>query len=243
MFGLASWQIGWLLGLWLVWALLLFGGFARGGSAEPNRRIPAPNRMGSSLALVMAAWSWAVFAWGSVLQGYAILIAIGMTFGMLGDLWLAGWMPRGRSLPGGVGAFALGHVAYIVAMLGLGRDLGLDAAAVRWGALLAWLLIGAVGWYLVVARPTAEMKPIHFATLPYALLLAATTGFATGLALQDTRFVPLALGAALFLFSDLILAGDLFAGLDFPLLSDVVWLTYGPGQMLIVYAISAVVLF
>jgi hypothetical protein len=46
---------------------------------------------------------------------------------------------------------------------------------------------------------------------------------------------PLALGAALFLLSDLILAGELFRGWRRPGL-DVVWLTYGPAQMLIVYS-------
>jgi hypothetical protein len=79
--------------------------------------------------------------------------------------------------------------------------------------------------------------------LPYALLLASTAGLATGLALQSTYFVPLAIGAALFLLSDLILAGELFSGLQFPLIGDVIWLTYGPGQALIVYASGVARLF
>ncbi|MBI5669683.1 MAG: hypothetical protein HZC41_16925 [Chloroflexi bacterium] len=36
--------------------------------------------------------------------------------------------------------------------------------------------------------------------------------------------------------SDLILAGELFSGINFPLIGDVMWLTYGPAQMLIVYS-------
>jgi hypothetical protein len=55
--------------------------------------------------------------------------------------------------------------------------------------------------------------------------------------------VPLAIGAALFLLSDLILAGELFSGLKFPLIGDVIWLTYGPAQALIVYAAGAARLF
>lgn len=50
--------------------------------------------------------------------------------------------------------------------------------------------------------------------------------------------MPLAPGGALFLLSDLILAGDMFSGLFFPLIGDVVWLTYGPAQMLIIYSIG-----
>jgi hypothetical protein len=73
------------------------------------------------------------------------------------------------------------------------------------------------------------------AALLYALLLAGTAGVATGLALQTPAFIPVAVGAALFLASDLILAGELFNGLSFPLIGDVVWLTYGPAQALIVY--------
>ena len=48
----------------------------------------------------------------------------------------------------------------------------------------------------------------------------------------------LAIGAGLFLFSDLVLAGELFADYKFKSVGDVVWLTYGPGQMLIVYSIG-----
>ena len=78
--------------------------------------------------------------------------------------------------------------------------------------------------------------------MPYALLLATTAGLALGLALQQAAFFPLALGAFLFLFSDLILAGALFGGREWPLHHDIVWLTYGPGQMLIVYSIAVLLL-
>ena len=73
----------------------------------------------------------------------------------------------------------------------------------------------------------------------YDPFLASSAGFATGLALNLSLFIPLAIGCALFLLSDLILAAQLFAGLSFPLIGDVVWLTYGPAQMLIVYSIGA----
>ena len=73
--------------------------------------------------------------------------------------------------------------------------------------------------------------------LPYSLLLATTAGIATYLALEDRRFSLLAVGAVLFLVSDLILAFRLFHG-EFALATHAVWLTYGPGQMLIVYSIG-----
>ena len=75
--------------------------------------------------------------------------------------------------------------------------------------------------------------------LPYALLLATTAGLAGGVGLQAGRFIPVAVGGLLFLTSDLILAAQLFNQAYFPWISDWVWLTYGPAQMLIVYGLGA----
>lgn len=64
-------------------------------------------------------------------------------------------------------------------------------------------------------------------------LLASPVGLGSGLAIQDRRLIPLAVGGTLFLLSDLILAGDMFSDLFFRLIGGVVWLTYGPVQVLI----------
>lgn len=236
------WQRTWLLVLLILWALLLFGGFALGSAGESARRMPTWTRMASSATLVVAAFSWYAFVRGMPAANYALLIALGMTFGFLGDLALAGLLPGGRNVIGGIVAFGIGHVFYIFALLRLAERAGLHDTR-RWIALAVWLLIGLVGWYLLVYRGATAggQAPavVHWIALPYALLLATTTGLATGLALADSRFVLVAVGAALFLLSDLILAGEMFSGLSFPLIGDVIWLTYGPGQMLIVYSIGA----
>ena len=231
------WQRYWLIGLGLLWAVLLFGGFLAGRS-DASTRMPTWTRLGSSLALVAAAWSWYVFSRDTAAHAFTLLLALGMTAGFLGDLFMAGVLPGGRSVLGGMGAFGLGHVFYIAACLMLGNQQGLNAAGPRWGAWAAWLLVGLVGWYVVVFRGQAATT-LHWAALPYALLLASTAGCATGLALQAPAFIPLALGGALFLASDLILAAQLFNGLRFPYIGDVIWLTYGPAQLLIVYAAGA----
>jgi hypothetical protein len=232
----------WLPGLLLLWALLLFGGFAFGTlNAERTRRMPTWTRMGSSLALVVAAWSWYAFTLGTPVSALSLCLAIGMTLGCLGDLFLAGLLPLPQPVLGGIAAFGLGHIAYITGLLLFANQEHLDAPGPRWGAWLAWLLIGLAGWYLVVYRGS---KPtvLHKAALPYALLLASTAGLATGLAAQAPVFIPLAIGAALFLLSDLILAAQLFNHLHFPLIGDVIWLTYGPAQALIVYAVASALL-
>lgn len=232
-----------LWGLLILWALLLFGGFLLGKpTGEPLRRMPLWTRMTSSLLLVIATWTWAVLARGTAAQTFAQWLALGMTFGLLGDLSMAGLIPWGQRVLGGIAMFGLGHLFYITALVGFGNSQGLDQAGVRWGTLLVWLLIGFLGWYLMVFRGQ-NSTVLHWAALTYALLLASTAGFATGLALQAPQFTPMAVGAALFLISDLILAGNLFSGLRFPLLDDVVWLTYGPGQMLIVYAVGSALRF
>ncbi|MEZ4519952.1 MAG: lysoplasmalogenase [Chloroflexota bacterium] len=226
----------WLIGLLIVWAILLFGGFII-GTGDPARRMPTWTRMASSATLVVAAYSWYLFSRGTAGSGYALLIAVGMTFGFIGDLWLAGLLPGGRNVIGGIVAFGIGHIFYIIAFLRFSNETGLDDPMKRWGSLLIWLLIGALGWYFIVFRGQ-EPSIVTWVALPYALLLASTAGLATGMGLQDSHFIPLAIGAALFLLSDLILAGELFAGLSFPLIGDVIWLTYGPAQMLIVYSIG-----
>lgn len=232
-------QVYWLLGLLALWAVFLFGGFLFGKvNAEHTRRMPTWTRMASSLTLVIAAWSWAVFTWSASVHALSLLLAIGMTLGCLGDLLLARLLPTRQPVLGGIAAFGLGHIAYITGLLLFGNQRGLDAPGPRWGAWLIWLLIGLAGWYFVVYRGS-KATTLHCAALPYALLLASTAGVAAGLALQAPIFVPLALGAALFLLSDLILATELFNGLRFPFIGDLIWLTYGPAQALIVYCVAS----
>lgn len=229
-----------LLILALVWAALLFGGFFFSKpQAGREGRMPTWTRVMSTFMLMVAGWGWIAVTRNTRAASYATLIAIGITVGFVADLIMAGLLRLSPRVLWGMVAFALGHVVYIAAIIGFANSHGLTAAGLRFGAWLTWLIIGAAAWYFVVFR---GQKPtvLHWAALPYALLLASTTGFATGLALQDGTFFPLAIGAALFLISDLILAAHLFAGRSFPLIDDAIWLTYGPGQMLIVYSIAAV---
>jgi hypothetical protein len=231
-----------LLILWIAWAVLLFGGMAFGKpDTEHTRRMPRWTRMASSLTLVIAGWSFALLHRDSLYAKLMLLVAVGMTLGFVGDLFMAKLILRNDSyIFGGIGAFGLGHIAYIAAFLTLADRLRLDAPTPRWAALIALWIIGAVFWYIVVLRGAEKRSTLHWAALPYALLLATTAGLAGGLALQDVRFAPVALGALLFLTSDLILAARLFNHAYFRWIDDWVWLTYGPAQMLIVYGIGIV---
>ena len=134
----------------------------------------------------------------------------------------------------GMAAFGIGHIAYIVGMWLIARPH--DVPYPNYMVLVIWWIIAVICWFIVVYRGS-EKTVFVYAALPYALLLATTTGFATSLALLDTTFVLVAVGAVLFLISDLILAAELFNNLHFKWIGDVVWLFYGPGQMLIVFGI------
>jgi hypothetical protein len=226
----------WLAGLLILWAALLFGGFVLGRvNVEGTGRMPIWTRVASSAVLVLAAWSWYLLSRGTTTRLFALLIAIGMTFGLIGDLVMARLLSISQYVLFGMAAFGLGHMAYIAAGLMYGNYHGLAEAGTRYGVWAIWLVVGLIGWYFAVFRGQ-ERNALHWVALPYALLLASTAGVATGLAVQEPALWPMAIGAALFLVSDLILAAHLFNGLFFPLIEDAIWLTYGPGQMLIVYS-------
>ena len=207
----------WLTGLLLLWAALLFGGFVFGRvNAERTGRMPLWTRLASSAVLVLAAWSGYAVSRGTTTSLFALLIAVGMTLGMLGDLLMARLLAVAQYMLLGMGAFGLGHVAYIAAGLVYGNQHGLAEAGPRYSVWAIWLVAGLIGWYFAVFRGQPKRSALHWVALPYALLLASTAGVATGLAIQEAALWPMAVGAALFLVSDLILAARLFNGLLLP---------------------------
>lgn len=224
-----------LIALFVLWALLLFGGFLFGRpSSDGARRMPTWTRMASSAVLALAAWLGVSLLRATPLGGYALFIAVGMTLGLLGDLIMAEVISPPQHVLFGMATFGLGHIAYIVAALTF--PLGSGTPGPLWGALGIWLALGAAGWYVAVARGQ-HPSALTWAALPYALLLASVAGLFTGDALQSSLATAAAVGAALFLVSDLILARQLFRGWSFPLIGDVIWLLYGPGQALIVASV------
>lgn len=227
----------WLMTFLLLWAGMLFGGLLFGDDYDGHNRhrMPVWTRMISSFMLVLGAWSWWMIADDTPLDSMSFLIAVGMTLGFIGDLFMARLILRDEShILAGMAAFGLGHVAYILAMLIYLRSNNLTFNPLP---LLFWLVMAVILWFVIVYRPAEHKTTVHLAALPYGLLLASTTGIASILALENTTFIWMAVGASLFLLSDLLLAARLFNNLEFPMIDDFVWLLYGPAQMLIVYAI------
>jgi uncharacterized membrane protein YhhN len=125
-----------------------------------------------------------------------------LVFGLLGDIGLM--LSDGSTDPpflGGLGAFLIGHIWYVVAFA---------VAGLRGLHLLAGLLIvvGVAGLTLPrVLRGAARAAGSGFAALVggYAAMLSAMTVLAVG-----TGFLETAIGGALFLISDTLIARDRF---------------------------------
>jgi uncharacterized membrane protein YhhN len=148
---------------------------------------------------------------------------------------MAGLVPIGNGVLGGMASFGIGHIAYLGALFAFARIAGWPLPTPWMPAWLVWLLVGLACWYFIVLRPNPD-SDLALPALGYVLLLASTAGCASQLAVRSRAFLPLALGAALFFVSDLMIALEKFAKTGFPGIGAAIWLTYGPAQMLIVYS-------
>jgi uncharacterized membrane protein YhhN len=164
------------------------------------------------------------------------LVAAGMGSGFLGDLIMAKIIPLPEHVLCGMLTFGVGHTLYIGAFL-RGADQAVSPTQAR-AALGAGWMLALAGWWALVRNP--KLSPaLNYGALAYALLLGSMSGLAAALAARDRRYTPVAIGAALFLTSDMILASRLFRDTHFPQIGDVIWLTYISGQALIVAGMAA----
>lgn len=230
--------IRWLLiALWVIWAGLLVFGFLFGTpNSERTRRLALPVRMGMSVVLVVSAlvW-WRAGTVGTALATYGLLIFLGMTFGFLGDLFMARVIPTFNEVIFGILAFGIGHICYILAILQVGMVLDLDSGRSQLILLIAFWGAAIFLWLRFVRTPSRPAI-MNAGTLVYSLLLSGMTALTFALAWQAGRLWPLALGGLSFLASDLILGNQIMRGSRWYLISDVVWATYTVGQMLIVFS-------
>ncbi len=245
--------------LWVMWAGLLFGGMVLAGyerfDSDPFLKA---TRLASSLLLVMTGFVITSSPKTSRPVWPLLMIALGMAFGFLGD-YLQFRPPHQRSQASDDGwhRHLRDRSPLLHGQLSLdSKQQGLRHPNTWWGSIIVWQLIGLAGWFVVIFTDT-PLTPVHWAALPYCLLLAGTAGMTCGLALADRRYFWLGLGGALFLASDLVLAIQLFrddidiaaelarftgvtseAGHHFmkQISRHACWLLYGPAQMLIVFS-------
>ncbi|MGQ9493232.1 MAG: lysoplasmalogenase family protein [Anaerolineae bacterium] len=229
-----------LYALFVLEFVLLMMGLAFGKlNKERTGRLPRPLRMLLSALLVLAALlGWQGGAHGTPLQNYAILIFLGMAAGFVGDLIMAELIPVPNRLIFGMIEFSIGHLFYIAAFLNLLQSHFVAMRVNLIGLLIAILGFCVCAWYSYVRKPGGS-KVMNVGSLVYGLLIGTMVTLAVVLAIGDAHFVPLALGAWLFLASDFILGNWVIRGHVWKSVNDVIWVAYVCGQLLIVYSVAA----
>jgi hypothetical protein len=226
--------------LWFGWLVLLLASFLSGRTRDWWSGAKLDLRMISCLLLLVTAWAaWWIFR-RTQAAAAMLLVAVGMTLGFYGDshvgdrLW---WPAFPNKIVGGIVFYGLGHLAYVVACVAIRRNEVLAGGRRWWLPILAWQVLALFGW-AAVALTSSEEVTLRVPTLLYTLLVAATPGFATALAVQRPIYRWMALGGSMFLASDILLAWQVFHG-SFPGIDELTWINYGGGEMLIVYGAIA----
>jgi uncharacterized membrane protein YhhN len=204
---------------------------------ERTRRTIKPLRLSTSWILVGCAWI--IFATSTTHRTPAFLIALGMTFGAIGDLVLADVIPLPKRMISGIIVFAIGHLCYIAGFVQTAQLLGLNdpfTGSLLW---VAFVIVAAFLWFFLIYNP-AKSRVLNIGSLIYGGLIAVMAGTATALALSDPRFTPTAIGGVLFLISDIILGNRELRDNGWFLVHDVVWVLYITGQALIVLTTTLV---
>jgi uncharacterized membrane protein YhhN len=152
---------------------------------------------------------------------------------------MAQLIPVPNRLIFGMLAFGVGHLFYIAAFLSLRLQSGFAGIWSQFGILAVMLAFCLWAGRTYVRKPGGS-KVINIGSLVYGLLIGIMTALALGLAVQQTRLISLAAGAALFLTSDFILGNWQVRGHVWKPVNDAIWVAYATGQLLIVYSVAAV---
>ncbi len=199
--------------------------FADSSNAVPRRLLPFIGALAALLAIASAPWAldrpWlnfafkplatmCVIAWAALGRSDDGLvkrwIVIGLVFSLAGDVALL-WPVQGFLV--GLVAFLLGHLSYLVALTRRVKFLASTPAFGVWAIVAASVLAG-----LWAGVPHDLRAPV----LVYVCALGAMAAQATSVWLAHrgqpdaARWRIVAIGGALFVLSDAILATDKFVG-------------------------------
>lgn len=177
---------------------------------------------------------------------YGLLIIAGLVFGMLGDIYLdLKWVyPNDMKtyLNSGFVFFGIGHLFYIPALfaqteLMLGKGSGLKNLFIA----LAVGLVVAVGNLLLEKPMKQDFGSFRAIVTVYCFVIATMVGYSVVSAIRTANkaFIVYAVGAVLFMISDLVLSPMYFAkGKNTPTNFIINHVTYYAGQYLIALSIS-----
>jgi uncharacterized membrane protein YhhN len=219
------------LGLLVIPIILIIAFIFGHYNADRTRRTIKPLRLSTSWILVACAWI--IFAASGTLRAPALLIALGMTFGAIGDLVLADVIPLPKRMISGIIVFSIGHLCYVAGFTQTAGVLGLSNPLTESLVWVVFVIVAAFLWFFLIYNPT-KSRVLNIGSLFYGWLIAIMAGTATALALSDPRFTLTAIGGVLFLISDIILGNRELRDNGWFLVHDVVWVIYIAGQALIV---------
>jgi len=230
-----------LLALIGVWAGTYAIGMIVGKTREDGqRRLPKAAKftmVGAVLAVGIILWL--ALARGTGAAEYARWIVLGLVLGAAGDVILAGVLPLSHPFYPGGAAFALGHIAYLLAIVFLRQTLIIGGWLTLVAIIFPALLLAALVWEFAIRNPGGR-RSLNTGTLFYEGLLTVVTALGIGFSIQTGTVTLLGIGLGLFWLSDLLLLRAEVRGKGFPLVRDVVWILYSSGQMLIGLSILTV---
>ncbi len=128
----------------------------------------------------------------------------------------------------GMGAFAVGHIFYVLAFLEWGRILGANKRDYPVAVLVVIVSLGLLAWLL------PGMGELLIPALIYQAIITAMV--ATAFVVKAPMLARL--GAVIFMLSDTLIAAEKFANVDvFP---GSVWITYAAAQIMMAWGMSRV---
>ena len=192
---------------------------------------------GAAIALSHLANEWVSLAPpGGLVWKAAGIVLLGL-YALSQRAWLAGaallFCAAGDVLlelvfVAGMGAFAVGHIFYVLAFLEWGRILGPNKRDFPITVLVVIVSLGLLGWLL------PGMGDLLIPALIYQAII--TTMVATAFVVKAPMLARL--GAMIFMISDTLIAAEKFAGVDvFP---GAVWITYAGAQIMMAWGMSRV---
>ena len=192
---------------------------------------------GAAIALSHLANEWVSLAPpGGLVWKAAGIVLLGL-YALSQRAWLAGaallFCAAGDVLlelvfVAGMGAFAVGHIFYVLAFLEWGRILGPNKRDFPIAVLVVIVSLGLLGWLL------PGMGDLLIPALIYQTII--TTMVATAFVVKAPMLARL--GAVIFMISDTLIAAEKFAGVDvFP---GAVWITYAGAQIMMAWGMSRV---
>jgi uncharacterized membrane protein YhhN len=192
---------------------------------------------GAGIALSHLANEWVSLAPpGGLVWKAAGIVLLGL-YALSQRAWLAGaallFCAAGDVLlelvfVAGMGAFAVGHIFYVLAFLEWGRILGPNKRDFPIAVLVVIVSLGLLGWLL------PGMGDLLIPALIYQAII--TTMVATAFVVKAPMLARL--GAVIFMISDTLIAAEKFAGVDvFP---GAVWITYAGAQIMMAWGMSRV---